>query len=491
MGVFEQSEMVMFEHNQRRVVVVHVWIREVCNIKPRSDVITSYWGLGDLIRGSAGVHSLCSKHGIECHVVTRFHPMGKYFEPETHLPEHVSQVVEERVRNGQVRWETFYAGGVSLLETFILTETQKTAESVVVFSTNATLDVYERELPEETKTYMRKLLRLNPLYCTSFRDRVHRLTSSLRKKCDTKYDVVHVRLRDETERVTKHTRATDAMHAMLKLCLCAKPGSIMLTSSSTFRRFVREHIDEAKLGIVNDTGLRPAHVGWAGDEGLLDDTAFEFWLMCTASSIKTYSAYEWTSNFATAAQHIFGVRLVDIKPWTTAHSATIADTLTRLQYIRNESYVRQVCETALQELQWHFYVRYHGLEDWLCEVSSSSSSSSSKDDAVAVFHEASVVRYAHGSMLTSSAHHTRSAHAFVRHMVRKYASNGQRVRHMFDDVFYREFYFYLSREHHVVTKEDAKKHYAKVGRSRGMLRNGDELVKIVCGVHGKSIAIAV
>jgi hypothetical protein len=55
-----------------------------------------------------------------------------------------------------------------------------------------------------------------------------------------------------------------------------------------------------------------AHLGYEHHNDIIIDTLFEFFLLTTSSSIKTYSVYSHISGFVNMAHYIYDIPLIQL-----------------------------------------------------------------------------------------------------------------------------------------------------------------------------------
>lgn len=499
--------MIQSADSTTRKTVVHVWIPTAKNVTQKVGETTSYWGLGDMVRGSAAVYSVCEELGIRCVVVTRHHPVSNYLViHDTDVDDTVRANVDD------IRWEVFYGGNLPALRAFITSNVQR--QDVLMFGTNATLDIYETNLSEECKAYMRQLLTFRPVFTNAWRERA--LLQNLQLP-DTgpewvrgSHKVTHVRLRDagdgpehscslcrpegDESRVDVDAGQCPACRALLCMCVHAEDerGELLLSNSSAFKDFARRMLDNKILTI--DT--LPVHVGMStvlSHWQSMEDTMFELFLMCSSARILTFNAYDWISNFAAIAHHVYDVPLVDMKmqgPKMAAgmslrHVAEV--TCTRLERLRNSNstHSRALWQSVLRRLtafDWKYYVRHNtAAADRICDMLLSCTRDVcvvTRDD----FAIAALLHYVYVDMFTTrdaascaAANCARLLSAYTRS-----ARTQPMLRRHFDPVFYSMAYLGngdAAGASHATKRVRAYEHYRTCGRRNGYFRNVTDMLE--------------
>ena len=64
--------------------IIHVWSQYACNIDTSYSNTQSYWGIGDLLRGTYGLYTYAKKHGHAFIVDISLHPVHEFLESHSH-----------------------------------------------------------------------------------------------------------------------------------------------------------------------------------------------------------------------------------------------------------------------------------------------------------------------------------------------------------------------------------------------------------------------
>lgn len=448
-----------------------------------------------MVRGSVGVYSACERLNVRCLVVTRHHPVSNYLVK--HSTE-VDDVVEKNMSS--MRWETFYDGNVPALEAFI--KAQLEHKDVLMFSTNSTLDVYDKPTSPACKAYIRSVVTFEPTFVRRWRSR-----ASLHKVKEDDYGVKHVRLHDESDGSAHNCSlccadegssgggggpmcACAVGRALLYLCLYNGENDVLLTNSVSFKRFVQRHLPAGPATF--DT--KPVHVGLEESHwSCMEDTMYELYLMCNARSVHTYNSYDWISNFAAIAHHVYGVPLTDMKSAPVsvdAIRAALHDDNSHvyrcIDRLTCASRVREHVQHALHAFDWKHYLRHHPtarndvtllLEDAALEQENDAADLC----AANTFRNVSLLHYLYKCMFTDHAP-LGSPYSHCARLVTTYSAadrSKQMLRHHFDPAFYMACYGSQLAKAGATTHADARKHYFKYGRPQGFFRNANEMLDYV------------
>ena len=67
------------------------------------------------------------------------------------------------------------------------------------------------------------------------------------------------------------------------------------------------------LNEINVIETIPVHLGRSTDHNSIKDTLIDFFILTTASKIKTYTSYEWISGFVYWAHKIYDIPLMKME----------------------------------------------------------------------------------------------------------------------------------------------------------------------------------
>ncbi len=165
-------------------------------------------------------------------------------------------------------------------------------------------------LSEECKQFMKTLLTPNEALAN------YMSQQNASYELSAPYSIVHVRLGDDEFFENKPVNNSNANDAVAVLKQHAGPGDILLSNSHRFKERVKS-LHEITIAMFN---TRPLHLGELSTvfrDNVADsfkETLYEFFVLGHASTIKTYSVYDWVSGFVKFAGLIYDVPVINLKP---------------------------------------------------------------------------------------------------------------------------------------------------------------------------------
>jgi hypothetical protein len=261
--------------------IIHIWKQTVTNFP-----LESFWGIGDMLRGTYGLYLLCKKNGYKLIVDISLHPISQFL---VHEPHEYSDIVMN------------YKDNIQFVLDYIIEEYCNKVFSisdVAIFATNCNLDVYNTPPTEDLKDFIKKFLTPTP-YFKEYFDKMYNTIPHI------PFNIIHMRLGDLELTGKKIDTEYDTFYKYIE---DVPYNSILLSDSTYFKEYV-----ESKDTNIFMFHTRMVHLGYTTDPIGIRDTLFEFLLLTRASSIKSYSVYSWKSGFVTIANIIFDVPLHDLK----------------------------------------------------------------------------------------------------------------------------------------------------------------------------------
>lgn len=259
--------------------LIHVWTNEAYNIKMNKNDTTSYWGLGDLLRGTIKLYQIAKKHNYNYIVDIQLHPISSFLVNKKH--EYSDFILQQKDK-------VFF---IEDSEPYIV-ESKKD----IVFLVSR--DGYKNMDPitQDCKDFMKKFLTPNEDFEKFFQEKRKIIK-------DEKYNILHFRLGDECL-VKKEGKGFSSYLPLVKKN--KEPNDILLSDNRKFKKFV----DIYEKVFYFDFDL--AHVGFHESTDSIKNTIFEFFLLIRSSKIKTFSVYCWTSGFVNWAHIIYDIPLFKI-----------------------------------------------------------------------------------------------------------------------------------------------------------------------------------
>ena len=277
--------------------VIMVWTKNDSGICESTGIKT--YGLGDLLRGTICMYQLSVLYGFNLIVDLRRHPISQHLIMRNHaymkcVDDNMNKNTINIVNNDEPnKFQKIYTASL------------KSADPLLI-CTN--LFCNERLSPN-CKQFMKQLLTPNEGFKSyiSEKNKLHGLS------CEHPHSIVHFRLGDDEfyEKSNNFSKMNDAMNMIKKY---ANRYDILLTDSFRFKQFLTTNDFNIKM-----FDIRPIHLGslstlFADDiSESFKETLYEFFILSTASKIKTYSVYYWVSGFVKFSSMIYDVPLIDLK----------------------------------------------------------------------------------------------------------------------------------------------------------------------------------
>jgi hypothetical protein len=127
---------------------------------------------------------------------------------------------------------------------------------------------------------------------------------------------MHIRLGDDEFFENKHVNITNINDAVTIIKRHAGPRDILLSNSHRFKERVKS-LPGTTIAMFNTRPLHSGELSTMFSDNVTDsfkETLYEFFVLGHASTIKTYSVYDWVSGFVKFAGLICDVPVIDLKP---------------------------------------------------------------------------------------------------------------------------------------------------------------------------------
>jgi hypothetical protein len=256
-------------------VVVHAWTQTPASAPLRADGSPSFFGLGDLVRGTAALWAVSRKNKYQYFTDIRHHPVSRWLRvPGAEQP--FSAYVARLAAAGAVP----FAAATTLASHLASPATPK---DIVVLMTN---EFYpDRTVSPECAAFLRRLIQPND----ELEARIAELAPDATAYA-APYAVWHCRMGDEAIDGAPDPAAAAACMGWLA---GAAAEDIVLSDSAEFKRSVKAALPH--LTILPTEGC---HVGIVGaDPAKVRDTLAEFFIAARAKAVHTKSVYDWPSGF--------------------------------------------------------------------------------------------------------------------------------------------------------------------------------------------------
>jgi hypothetical protein len=241
----------------------------------------SFWGLGDIIRGTISTYQLCKKLNIEFVLDNCLHPISKFLE-----------------YNNKEKYISSYDNILFIPAGHLITFISKFNQcNTLVFMTN--------EFPlEEPNTdcinFIKQILKPNNILYRSINRYIERLP--------TNYTIQHFRLDDSDFKINQNDDYYEKLYNISKNNYI--DSDILISSSNYFK----DYIKGKKYITVSE--CIPSHIGYETDYNKIKDTLIEFYILTKASKIKTHNQYgnnDGFSGFVNWINKIYNVEIILIK----------------------------------------------------------------------------------------------------------------------------------------------------------------------------------
>jgi hypothetical protein len=244
--------------------VYQVWSQKCYNV-PNPN---SFWGLGDILRGTIKLYQMSQKNNFNFFVTTDNHPLKNCLKPCFEAEKNIKFVYPEEV------------------------ETNLLCERSNYILTNAFCD---ENLTESCKKFMKKILEPNEIILQSFKN----LNIE-------QYKVLHFRLGDNYLLHNNQANFETYLNIFEKYY---DEETIFICDCENFKNFIVKKNENKKINILN---TKVCHFGVEQNVEKIQNSFLEFFLLTKSKIIYTYTNYSWTSGFTFWASRIYDVPLVKI-----------------------------------------------------------------------------------------------------------------------------------------------------------------------------------
>jgi len=254
-----------------------IWLRKAHNLKQTA--VDNFWGLGDMLRGTATLYLACEDMGLEFRVDLTHHVLAPCLESER-LCEDVSEV-PFKILDSLAHARRYIA---------------EQKDAIIRFSTNGNNNVWDRvRQSADCKEFIRNtVLRYNAQTLAYFQSRA----------LPSEYVVYHVRCGDQ-DLVLHNANMTDVQHKKARFLAFAAQcqDQIVFMTDSAFLK------DSLRLGSlpphVRISDSRPAHLGLGSDDDAIKSSLFDFYTLSKAKHIYAQSM----SGFSFSASVLYDIPL--------------------------------------------------------------------------------------------------------------------------------------------------------------------------------------
>lgn len=264
--------------------IIMTWTKKQCNI------IDSYFGLGDVIRGTIHMYMLSKKYDINLIVDTQLHSLNTYLKKRPHPYE---ELVLKNKDNIPFLPFVFSDDSFNNFIKFINDETNYT-DGILFMMTNGPIRI--NHIPQDCKDFIKDILSPNDEFRAYMDEKMKTVPYP-------EYDILHYRFGDNEMIKMINEQHSEFIENVKKH---STHSTILLSDSQGFKDLVKQNLDI----FMFDTAI--CHVGHPIETYDLKDTLFEFFITTTARQIKTFTIHAWLSGFVRISNLIYDVPLTRI-----------------------------------------------------------------------------------------------------------------------------------------------------------------------------------
>lgn len=277
--------------------VIHVWTNNCCNIQYNPNDTSSYWGLGDLLRGTIKLYQLQKYLKFNLIVDFSLHPISEFME---NPPHNYNDIIKTNLHNIPYYY-------IDNLKPYLKEELQNSSscndntEKIILLTTNDKV-IETMPITEQCKTFIKDILKPK----LEFQEYITNFINNLIIK---DFNILHIRLGDDTlvknniisnyEEIIKQLIATNILDSKTDL---------ILTDNYNLKQYILQYRKDL---YTLDTNI--AHTGMNTESQKIKDTLLEFFLLRHAKEIKTLSIYNWISGFVLWIAKIYDIPILSIK----------------------------------------------------------------------------------------------------------------------------------------------------------------------------------
>lgn len=269
--------------------VIHVFTNNCCNIKYNSNDTSSYWGIGDLIRGSIKLYQYSQIMNFNYYIDISLHPISKYLINLEHP-------YKQLVIDNKDKIEYFYID--TLKQSLKKKLKDKNDKSIIMLTTNDRI-IETLSVTDECKTFILNIFTPNP----KFKEYLDKYISSIGKnKCE--YDICHFRMGDDLlikeNNDTIFENKLNTIESFLNKYIINDYISVDTDILLTDNKYLKQYVLDNNIMFTPNTIIK--HLGIDDSNDIYEDygtrdTLVEFFLLLNSKSIKTYTCYSWISGF--------------------------------------------------------------------------------------------------------------------------------------------------------------------------------------------------
>jgi hypothetical protein len=269
--------------------VIHVWTNNCCNIKYNPNDTSSYWGIGDLLRGTIKLFQLQRYLKFQLIVDISLHPISAFIENSTH---NYTNLIETNKNN-----ISYYY--IDTLQSY-LEETLNNDQIILLTTNDKTIEILP--ITNSCKLFIKNMLKPKP----EFQMYLDNIIDNLPNK---EYNIFHIRLGDNF--LIKNNNCTinfeEFINKLISNNAINPTKDIIITDNSQLKKYIKTRNDL----YTPDTNIK--HIGVDTNLETIRDTLIELFIMQNSEQIKTFSIYYWISGFVFWISKIYDIPLISMK----------------------------------------------------------------------------------------------------------------------------------------------------------------------------------
>lgn len=297
--------------------VIHVWTNNCCNIKFDPNDTSSYWGIGDLLRGTIKLFQLQKYLKFNLVLDISLHPISFFIE-NPNIDNKYLQIIDKKKNNIPYYYisklkpylkKTLQETSLSDTDANInidVDENNNITEKIILLTTND-LNIETLPITDECKIFMKNIFKKKTEFQQYYENIINNLPISYKEK---KYSILHIRLGDNYL-VKNNNDNTIILETLINNFITKNTlkinEDIIITDNKLLKNYIKNRNDLFTL----DTII--AHIGINNEKEIIRDTLLEFFLLQNATEIKTYSIYHWISGFVFWISKIYDIPLISIR----------------------------------------------------------------------------------------------------------------------------------------------------------------------------------
>ena len=300
--------------------IIHIWTNNCSNIKYDSKDTSSYWGIGDLIRGTIKLFQLQRYLKFNLVVDISLHPISYFIEnPNTNnkylqiinkkknnIPyyyiDKLKPYLHKILDNNEINNTDYNTDNNMDLDLDI---NNNTYEKIILLTTNDK-NIETLPITDECKIFIKNIFKTKPEFQVYYEEILNNFPINYK---DKKYSIFHIRLGDNY--LVKNDNNTIIFETFINNFINENILKINEDIIITDNKLLKDYLKTRNDLFTLDTII--GHTGIDSEKDIIRDTILEFFLLQNAKEIKTFSVYHWISGFVCWIAKIYDIPLLSVK----------------------------------------------------------------------------------------------------------------------------------------------------------------------------------